>query len=310
MNTAQVMENSIAIVLSFARPGTKRIVRKAQVSEKSEGVENAVVVDADKDMINVGKDIIDSPQLRAIQSRDGFTRRWVTARALPSPLFKSGTFIIPTALIEEVVEYLEKSKTERDADIAAFVEAYPGLVEEARNKLKDLFDPRQYPAASAIVKAFDMRWNLVEFNTPGKLKNISKALYDKERAKAEAEWANATEQIRNALRVSMAELVEHMIDRLSSDEDGKAKTFKSSTIENFNEFANLFAARNLTGDAELAALVEKAQKVMSGVDAKALRSDADMKQRVQDGFTEIKTTMSDMVINRPARALSVADEEV
>jgi hypothetical protein len=72
----------------------------------------------------------------------------------------------------------------------------------------------------------------------------------------------------------MAELVEHMIDRLSKDDDGKAKTFKTSTVENFKEFADLFAARNLTGDSELAALVEKAQKVMSGVDAKSLRTDA------------------------------------
>ena len=308
--TATVMEKSVAFVLSFARPGTKRVVRKSQVSEKSEGQDNAVVVDADKSMINVGKEIIDSPQLRAIVSRDGAIRQWVKARSLPSPLFKSGTTIVPTSLVESVYEFLEKSKTERDAEIAAFIEAYPALVEEARTKLGPLFDPRQYPATSALKGAFEMRWNIVEFGTPGKLKTISKALYEKERAKAEAEWAGATEQIRNALRVAMAELVEHMINRLASDDDGKAKTFRNSMVENFTEFADLFAARNLTNDAELAALVEKAQKVMSGVDAKALRTDADIKQRVTEGFAEIKANLETMVVNRPARAMTLADEEV
>jgi hypothetical protein len=308
--TAQVMEQSVAFVLAFARPGTKRVVRKSQVSEKSEGQENAVVVDADKDMVHVGKSIIDSPQLRAIVSKDNSIRQWVRARALPSPLFKAGTMIVPTALVEDVYAFLEKAKAERDGDIAAFLEAYPGLVEEARTKLGPLFDARQYPAASAIKNAFDMRWNIIEFGTPGKLKNISKALYEKEREKAEAEWADATAQIRNALRVAMAELVEHMIDRLSADDDGKAKTFRNSMVENFAEFADLFGKRNLTGDAELAALVEKAQKVMTGVDAKALRSDADIKARVQAGFAEIKANLDTMVVNRPARALSIADEEV
>jgi len=308
--TATVMEQSVAFVLAFSRPGVKRVVRKSQVSEKSEGTDNAVVVDADKSMINVGKEIIDSPQLRAIISRDGAVRQWVKARSLPSPLFKSGTTIVPTVLVEAVYEYLEKSKADRDADIATFLEAYPGLVEEAKTKLGPLFDARQYPAATALKGAFEMRWNIIEFGTPGKLKTISKALYDKERAKAEAEWADATSQIRNALRVAMAELVEHMIEKLSSDNDGKAKTFRDSMVKNLTEFSDLFNARNLTGDSELAALVEKAQKVMSGVDAKSLRTDADIKQRVADGFAEIKANLDTMVIDRPTRALTIADEEV
>lgn len=305
-----VMEQSVAFVLSFARPGVKRVVRKSQVSEKSEQVENAVVVDADKSMVYVGKEIIDSPQLRAIVSRDNLTRQWVRARSLPSPLFKSGTSLVPTTLIESVYGYLEQAKQDRDADIAAFLEAYPGLVEEAKTKLGPLFDARQYPAASALKNAFEMRWNIVEFGTPGKLKSISQALYEKERAKIEAEVADATAQIRNALRVAMVDLVEHMIERLSSDSDGKAKTFRNSMVENFAEFADLFGARNLTGDADLAAIVEKAQKIMSGVDAKSLRSDADIKQRVQEGFAEIKANLDTMVIDRPTRALTIADEEV
>lgn len=307
--TADVMQKSTAFVLSFARPGTKRVVRGNQVSEKSEATENAVVVDADKKMVHVGKDIIDSPELRAIVSHDGYIRRWVASRALPSPLFKSGTFLVPDTLLQDVYEFCDEAKIDRDNNIATFIASYPAKVEEARAKLKDLFDPRQYPTAEALKGSFEMKWFVLEFGTPGKLKKISAALYARERAKAESEWADATSQIRNALRVAMVGLVEHMIDRLSSD-NGVAKTFHASTIVKFNEFADLFGKRNLTGDWELAQLVEKAQKVMTGVDAASLRTDADMKQRVSEGFGDVKALLDTMVIDRPTRAMNLSDEEV
>lgn len=308
MSTNTVMDNSIALVLAFSRPGVKRAVRKSQVSEKSEGTENAVVVDADTSLVHVAKEIIDSPELHSIQAQDNAVRAWVRARAVPSTLFAA--YLIPTASIEGVIAYLEKSKADRDRAIENFIEVYPAKVEEAKARLKDLFDARQYPVAASLKTAFEMRWNLVEWSTPGKLKSISKALYEKEKAKAEAEWADATTQIRDALRVAMVDLVEHMVERLGGESDGKPKVFRDSMVKNFSEFTDLFAARNLTGDVELAALVEKAQKVMSGVDAKSLRSDADMKQRVSDGFAEIKATLDTMVVNRPARAMTLADEEV
>jgi hypothetical protein len=305
-----VFENSVAIVLSFSRLGTARKVKKSQVAEKSEGIAADVVVDADTDMVHVGRDIIDSDELRAIASFDGAVRLWIEARCLPSSLFKAGVKCIPVSLLEDVYAYLEAAKVQREKLIDAFIESYPAKVEEARDRLKGLFDARHYPAVTILKRAFEMKWNIVSFDTPGKLKAISASLYEKERAKVEAEWAGAAEQVRNALRVGMVDLVEHMIERLSSDSDGKAKVFRNTLVENFNEFATLFAARNLTNDTELAALVEKAQKVMSGVDAKSLRSDADIKERVSQGFAEIKANLDTMVVNRPARAITLADENV
>lgn len=295
--TASVMEQSVALTLSFTRLGTKRSASK-----------DSIECEADKDMLHLGKDLLDSPELRAITSRDGFIRRWVAARALPSPLFKSGTFIIPVGLVEDVYAGLEKFKVDRDTDIDAFIATYPAKKAEAKERLKDLYNAAQYPTADVVKGAFEMKWYLIEFSTPGKVKKISKAIYEKERAKAEAEWAGATEQIRNALRVAMAELVEHMVERLAADDDGKAKTFKTSMITKFAEFADLFGKRNLTGDAELAALVEKAQKVMTGVDAAGLRSDSELKTRVAEGFAEIKATLDTMVVNRPTRAINLSED--
>ena len=305
-----VFDNSVAIVLSFSRLGTARKVKKSQVAEKSEGIAADVVVDADTDMVHVGRDIIDSDELRAIASFDGAVRLWIEARCLPSSLFKAGVKCVPVSLLEETYSYLESAKVQREKLIDAFIESYPSKVDEARDRLKGLFDARHYPAVTVLKRAFSMTWNIVSFDTPGKLKTISAAIFEKERAKIEAEWAGAAEQVRNALRANMADLVEHMIERLSSDSDGKAKVFRNTLVENFNEFADLFSKRNLTNDAELAELVLKAQKVMSGVDAKSLRSDADMKQRVSEGFAEIKAAIDTMVVNRPARAVTLADETV
>lgn len=310
-----VIDNSICLKLSFSRLGTKRSVKKSQVAEKAQGEKTdgtdvPVAVYADTSMVHVGKDILDSPELRAILSHHISIRTWVVARSVPSPLFKVGVFVLPVTLLDEVYAYLEQELAVDMKLRDAFYAEYERLKGEAQTRLKELYNPADYPPVERLAAAFSITWSLIEWSTPGKLKKLNKALYDKEKAKAEAEWANATLTIRDALRVSMADLVDHFMERLSGDEDGKPKRLHEKRVKDLNEFMELFKARNLTGDADLAGLVEKAQKIMSGVDVTSLRGDADIRQRVTEGFTEIKAALDTMVEDLPSRKFALGDDEV
>lgn len=269
-----------------------------------------MAVYADTSMVHVGKDILDSPELRAILAHHISIRTWIIGRSVPSPLFKTGVFVLPISLLDEAYAYLERELAVDMRLRDEFFAAYERLQGEAKERLKELYNPSDYPPVERLKDAFSITWSLIEWNTPGKLKKINKALYDKEKAKAEAEWANATMTIRDALRVSMADLVDHFMDRLSGDEDGKPKRLHEKRVKDLNEFMELFAARNLTGDTDLAGLVERAQKIMSGVDVKSLRTDADMRKRVAEGFTEIKASLDTMVEDLPGRKFAIGDDEV
>lgn len=308
--TKQVMDNSMSFVMSLSRLWTRRSVRAQGDQEGMTldyGGDNQVEV-KDKKMVHVAKDILVCKELKDIERRDGETRLWIMRRALPSPLLRAGVYLIPLGMVQDVDAYLTDAEKERNKLIEAFVDAYPAKIKEARAKLKDLFNPAEYPAVASVRSQFDMRWSIVQWGPDDKLKSISKALFERERAKIESDWANAAEQIRDALREGMAGMVSHMAAVLTGGEDGKAKRFKESTVKKMDEFLDMFDKRNITNDTELSKLVTTAKKLLSGVDAKALREDDKIRERVTKGISEIKSKLDTMVEVRPARRMTLADE--
>jgi hypothetical protein len=68
-----------------------------------------------------------------------------------------------------------------------------------------------------------------------------------------------------ALREEFAEIVRHMVERLSGEQDGKPKKFKNSIMEKMGEFLESFGDRNLFDDDKLAELVDQTRDVVSGL---------------------------------------------
>jgi hypothetical protein len=165
-----------------------------------------------------------------------------------------------------------------------------------------VFNPLDYPSAERVAAAFVLEWQYIEFGTPGKLRQISSALFDEEREKAARQWADATAVVRQTLRESMADLIAHLVERLAGDKDGKPKVFRNSIITNLNEFLEVFNARNITDDQQLAALVDKARRLISGVDAETLRESKNVRETVRTGFAKIQTALNGMLVDKPKRA--------
>ncbi len=296
-----IADRSVGLLLRFSRFGSRRSISSDQVE-----------VEADKSLIHVSKDILDSRELQAISRFDLYTRVWVMTRALPSELYKAGAYLIPVDVLEEVYQYLTTRMKAREQLIEQFIEAYPALKKAAKERLKDLFDPRDYPAEAEMGSAFTMSFQVIEHTSPGsKLRAISKMMFEREREKYEEMWANAGAQIKDALRESMADLVGHLVERLSGDNDGKPKRIHETRVKAVEEFLDSFGKRNIVDDTELAALVEQAKKIISGVDVKQLREDDKLRARVVIGFSEVKAALDTMLIDRPGRLVTVdKDEEV
>lgn len=303
-----VRESSVCIIISASKFSTRRTVRKGDV--KVDSTVSGEVDDIDQDVVTVAKSLLDSPELRAIAGHDHYTKRWVRMNSVPSPLLRAGAFLVSVDALAEVYEYLEARKIERVELIAAFAAAYPGLVKAARESLGPLFDATEYPAAAAITSQFDLEWQVVEMGTPdNKLRAISRALFEKERDKAEKVWSNAVGQINAMLAEGMAKVVEHLSEKLGGG-DEKPKRLRESAVARVMEFLDTFDKRNLTRNADLAGLVAQGRMLLSGVSAKDLKDDDKLRARVSKGFAEINAGLSKMMEDRPARAITLADEEV
>jgi cell division septum initiation protein DivIVA len=294
--TPNIMDKAVCLVLRIHSIGNHRKVSSSSVE-----------VDADRDLINVQKTLIDADELRAIQSLDGETRRELYNLCLPS-MFREGVYLTPIELIERVEDKLQKYAKQREVLLDKLIAVYPQRLKEAEERLRTLFNPADYPSASRLRGQFTVDWQYVQFGTPTKLKSISSEMFQREREKAEAKWAEATVEVQQVLRAAMAELVNHMADRLSGKEDGKKKVFRNTLVSNMKEFLDTFGARNIADDKALAALVEKAKSLVDGVDPDTLRKNDGLRDSVQAGFAEIKKSLDTMIVERPKRAFSLEDE--
>jgi hypothetical protein len=290
-----LLDRAVCLSLTVECLGTRRKVPASSVQ-----------VEADKDMLHVSKAILESKELDAIKTLDGEMRTWLGKRALPSP-FRRGTYLIPLDLVEQVDTKIGEYQEKRAALVAQFLAAYAAAVEDAKKRLNGLFDASDYPGDEKVRAAFYVDVRFLAFGVPEKLEGIRKDIFEREKAKAQAQWKEASEEVRQALRAGLADLVDHMAERLQGNGDGKPKVFRDTVVTNLTEFLDTFAPRNITDDAQLGQLVDRCRNVLDGVDADALRSSAAIRTKVRDGMAQVQATLDGMVIDRPARRIVLED---
>src|SRR6476646_614492 len=96
-----VTAKTICLALRRGRFGN---VKKASLA--------SVEVDADKTLLRLSKQLLDSPELKAIQKLDSEVQGYLRGVAFSS-LFKGGVYLIPLALVEQVEAKLQEFATRR-----------------------------------------------------------------------------------------------------------------------------------------------------------------------------------------------------
>ena len=295
--TLNVTEKTVCISITFGALGNSRKVSTSEVE-----------VDADKSMIRVNKTLLDAAELKAITKHDGELRSWLVDISLPS-FFRAGFYLVPIAAIQKVQERLTEGQTKRADLIEAFLKVYKQRKSEAETRLKGLYNPTDYPAPSRVRAMFVFEWSWISFTTPGKLKEISATFFEQEQQKAATKWAQATEEITLLLREQLKEMVDHMVERLTPGEDGKANRFHSSSLANLNQFFENFKLRNVTDDAQLDMIVQSAQQLLSGVDAQSIRDNEAVRDNTAKGLGLVKQCLDSLVVEAGSRKITFESEE-
>jgi len=107
---------------------------------------------------------------------------------------------------------------------------YWDLKDAARIRLGSLFDQQDYP--STLSTEFDVSWDFPSVDAPDYLRRLSPTIYRRECERVQSQFTKSVELATQMFQDQLAELVEHLVERLSSDESGKQKTFRDSTIQN------------------------------------------------------------------------------
>lgn len=254
--------------------------------------------DTDKSRLALSKVLIQCDEYEAIKSAFGSLTAWIYSRTVPS-FFKKGFQLASVAAVPEIEEELNAFASVRlPVLVQDLASVYPAKVDEARAALGDQFRASDYPTAQELPGLFSLEWYWIAFTTP---EALPPELRQAEEDKLKAKFADAGEQIIDALRASFLELIEHATDKLKVADGEKPKVFRDSLIGNIQDFIATFNSRNLMNDTELAGLVEKAKGVLVGADPDRLRKSADMRAAIAAKFAEIKANLDGMITTRKGR---------
>lgn len=281
-----ITANTICLALRRGRFGNQKTASMAAVS-----------VQSDKKLLKLTKTLLDSPELEAIQKLDSEVRRFLDTVAFPS-MFKGGIYLIPVAMVEQVEAALKEFAIRRRALVDVAEGAYTTRTVETAARLDVVYQPTDYPSREAFKACFTFEWHYVTFDTPHRLKAISASLFESERQKAQQKLEIVADECRQAMRAGLADLVGHLVDKLSPGDDGKPKRFTKTTVTNLNDFLATFELRNVTDDAALGALVKQARSVITGVDAALLKSDELVRAKVMTEMTALQAALEPMVSTR------------
>src|SRR5262249_27921044 len=224
------------------------------------------------------------------------------------------------AMTEELIDVYDNLKAAAKEDAkdttAKMQKKYSLTAAETASLLAILCDDRQYPTPEGIRQSFDVVTRYYDYNVPARLGEVNQEAFVQAQAQFNEECALLYGEVRDALRGAFNGLVTHMVDRLGYEEDGKRagkkKIFGDSMVDKMEDFLKTFEARNLTNDGDLKALVDKARKVMKGVNANDLRNLDSVRSSVSKQFEALKKEMDKNIVIKSTRKFSFAatgDEE-
>lgn len=263
---------------------------------------NGTHASVDPRYVNATKRLVDAKALRDIESIRNEARAWLYAQSLPFPL--EGAVFVPVAEVERIHAKLEGFKAHFDAAVERFCEEYPQLREAARQVLGDLYSSADYP--SDVRRAFGIHWQFITLAPPSEAQLLSPALVAKAQADFQNLMAQAKQEAVAALRMRFATCVDHMVERLTGEDDGKPKIFRDSLVENIQEFIDGFERLNVCGDRELHMLVEKARGVLKGVCPDDLRKQENVREYVANAMAGVAEKLDAMMVERPTRKVRIA----
>ncbi len=305
---SKLLDNTVILDLTVHRPGLRRQVKQAEVdvqAVKPEGGDEGTGGNGkpDQSFVHVGKDILRSSAIVELNAIVRNLKQRIGVRALPSPL-KRGTYLIPLNTLEEVYSDCEATKVRWQAVVDQFVAEYPARVEEARERLGDMFKENDYPPAAKIRQAFGLDWVLLEFKMPGESK-LGEFVFAKESAAAAERIRSAEMEVISALEVGLLELVSGLSDALDDKPGEKKKVLRDARVEKAVEFLDHFGDRNVMNDADLMALAEEAKAVLGGRSADSLRKNQSLREHVQKGMAEVAGKLEALATSRPGRKFKV-----
>ena len=118
-------------------------------------------------------------------------------------------------------ERMDEFKAELSRAVQDLELHFGEMRDAARQRLGTLFDHQDYP--DTLIGAFAIDHSFPPTEVPEYLRELSPAIYQRECERVQTRFSNAVEMAEQMFFEQLSELVEHLAERLSTDESGRTK---------------------------------------------------------------------------------------
>ena len=239
--------------------------------------------------------LIDPAHLSGIQGVVSAARQEHATYTLP--WLSDGTRILPADAFMIYTEKMQRHREQFEEEVWRFLGEYDSLVDDARRHLAGLFDASDYPAVSTLRDRF--AWSIDILPMP----SAADFRVDLGDAHVAAIKARIEESTQRATQAAMADtwnrlhgVVAKMTEKLGAYEPaaGSVKAsgvFRDSLVDNIRELVEVLPLLNVTGDAQLAGMIDRARAELCRCDAAELRDDSEAREEVAAAAESIMTDM-------------------
>lgn len=284
-----------AVALHFTWFGIRKSLSTEQKAQAADAF------GAEGSFLSAGKKLVDTahPAFKAVTSlKSQIVQFW---RSMSVPFPDPGVRLIRRDEISLFDGKLSGFKQELDQAVEHLNDHFSELKSAARRRLGRLYSQSDYP--DSLLGLFDVTWEYPNCEPPAYLRQLSPELFEEESRRVAARFEECVRLAEAAFTEEFSKLVAHLTERLSGNDDGKAKIFRDSAVLNLVEFFGRFKHLNVRSSEQLDQLVEQAQRVVRGVQPQTLRDDASLRQRIAAQLAGVQSQLEGMLVDRPRRSI-------
>ena len=202
------------------------------------------------------------------------------------PWGDNGDRLLPSTMYFDYTKAMRDLRNEFSQLTGTFVQNYPALVQEARNRLGSLYDPTDYPDISAIRQRFDVSLSFLpvpdakDFRVDvgaDEVELIKQSITLQMKKQQEGAVVDLWKRLR--------EVISKVDERLSVDE---AKIY-DSLLENVRTTASFVRKLNLTDNAQMNEVLDDIERRISSANIDQIRVRKTVRKTVAESARDILT---------------------
>ena len=190
------------------------------------------------------------------------------------PWSNSGQRLTPMTQFFELKQWVNECEVTFVTLVTEFLRDYPNLISAQAFQLGALFDRNEFPSVNDIKDKFRFKVTFLPLPTTGDFRiDATNEIVDDMKKEYEAMFNERVASVNQDLWTRLHDTLKHMSDRLGYDDDGKARIFRDTMVDNAVDLCDMLKRLNVTNDPKLEKARAGLESALLGVDASEIRRD-------------------------------------